>query len=517
MAAAAALVQRGCSPTILDTGLSPEPDALALKTQLAETDPDAWKSEDLIPAKRLGPAAANGIPRKLYFGSDFTFRRAGLAPLLDVSRASLYRSFAAGGFSNVWGAVTEPLPQSEMKNWPVPFEELDPHYAAVRRLMCAIPESIEIAPAAAPDRFPGELRPSSQARELYADLWANRRDLESADIRFAYSRLAVRAVENNGEKGCCYCGLCLHGCPYDCIYTAAATLERLRREGRVGYIPGVIVDTLAPENGCIRINARSLVDGTLQSFRGERVFMAAGLLETARIILTSLGLRNVPFRAQHSDIFTLPFLRYSAAPGIAHERLHTLCQLVIQIEDEAVCPHPVHLQFYGYNDLYAALAAHHMGVWARPLAPFVNMLATRLFIIFGYLHSSVSSTIALTLTGGQNPGLRLEGQPTARAVNISRAVARKLLRYRRRFRAVPVGFQLRLDLPGGGYHSGGIFPMKLSPGAFETNRLGSLASLSDVHIVDSTVLPEIPPFPTAFTTMANAHRIASEIEVSCGS
>jgi choline dehydrogenase-like flavoprotein len=38
--------------------------------------------------------------------------------------------------------------------------------------------------------------------------------------------------------------------------------------------------------------------------------------------------------------------------------------------------------------------------------------------------------------------------------------------------------------------------------------------LRGVHIVDASVLPTIPASPTAFTVMANAHRIASEVPLA---
>jgi hypothetical protein len=239
-------------------------------------------------------------------------------------------------------------------------------------------------------------------------------------------------------------------------------------------------------------------------------------LETSRIILNSLNLHGIPFQIKHSDIFTLPVVRYRARPGVVHERLHTLCQLVAHVNDEKICPNPVHLQFYGYNDLYAGIVAQKMGLRAFPFKRLLHLLTTRLFVVFGYLHSSVSSHITLTLTKDPNPLLQLEGQPNEEALKISRAVARKLFRNRRHFHAIPIESQLRLDLPGGGYHSGGVFPMRNEPGAFETDRLGMIASLPGVHIVDAAVLPEIPPFPTAFTAMANAHRIASGLEALHG-
>jgi choline dehydrogenase-like flavoprotein len=58
--------------------------------------------------------------------------------------------------------------------------------------------------------------------------------------------------------------------------------------------------------------------------------------------------------------------------------------------------------------------------------------------------------------------------------------------------------------------------MRENPGPLETDRLGSLSSLPGVHVVDSSVFPDISSFPTAFTAMANAHRIASEIVIPHG-
>jgi hypothetical protein len=191
-----------------------------------------------------------------------------------------------------------------------------------------------------------------------------------------------------------------------------------------------------------------------------------------------------------------------------------LCQLTAEIEDHSICSHRVHLQFYGYNDLYVPLMRAKLGFLAHPLGPVLKLLSRRLFVIFGYLHSAVSSSIRLVLSGGSNSAVRLEGMSNPESLRICHTVARKLLRNRNYFEAIPLLAQLRLDLPGGGYRSGGTFPMRAHPGSLDTDRWGSLQSLPGGHLVDASILPSVPAAPTSFTVMANAHRIATQVELS---
>lgn len=514
MAAAAALAARGCRPLILDTGLEPDPEARSLRGRLATAEPEDWRAEDLARLRRTGPPAANGIPRKLWFGSDFAFREMGPAVKMDLRNASVHRSFAAGGFSNVWGGAIQPLGDAGFDGWPLSARDLAPHYAAIDELIHGgIGSSATQDNGPASESGPG-LRPSRQAAEFLADLEANRDRLAGDGIGFSPSRLAAR--DGDGPDGCRYCGLCLYGCPYGRLYSARDTLDRLRTDGAVEYIPGMVVDRIRSTGDGLEVEARSCADGGRQIVSARRVFLGAGLLSTARIVLHSLEAFDTPVRIRHSDIFTLPVLRHHAAEGIFNERLHTLCQLFMEIEDRAAGIPPVHLQWYGYNDLYPRILRERAGRAGTFVLPAFRPVHARLFTVFGYLPSGHSSEIELRLTGGAEPRLELTGHPNPEAIRISRGVARKLFRLRRVLRAVPLTPLLRLDLPGGGYHSGGTFSMRRTPGRLETDRRGGLAALPGLHLIDASVLPEVPAAPLAFTVMANAHRIAAEVPLSHG-
>jgi ferredoxin len=505
IAAAVALIKRGYHPTILDVGLTPGGEASALKTRLASVEPEAWTQEDLELVKRTGPASLSGIPQKLTFGSNFAYRDVDAPTAPYLGNASMRRSFALGGFSNVWGAVIQKFPSEEFLRWPVTSGQLSTHYSAIQELMCSSSGPL--------------IRPSSQARAFYTDMLRNSSELERNGIRFGYPKLAVRSSDGDRDKSCRRCGLCLYGCPYDSIFAAGFTLERLVREGAVSHVPDVLVDRVISTSAGIRVEGRSAKDCGHFAFEGSTVFIAAGLLESARIILNSTAAKTgcgTPLRIRTSDIFTLPIIRYRAVPHITTERMHTLCQVVMNINDPGITEYPVHLQLYGYNDLYPEILARRMGPLSHSLKPLLRHLSERLFVAFGYLHSEISSAIRFRPAASSTGKLSIEGQENPESRRVVRAIGRKLFRNRRLLRALPVTHQVKIDRPGGGIRSGGCFPMRSIPRGLETDIWGRVPDLPGIHIVDSSVLPTIPAGPLAFTVMANAHRIASECPITHG-
>ena len=64
---------------------------------------------------------------------------------------------------------------------------------------------------------------------------------------------------------------------------------------------------------------------------------------------------------------------------------------------------------------------------------------------------------------------------------------------------------------GGGSHLGSSFPMREKPKQItDTDLLGRLKNHKNTHIIDSSVLPNIPSTTIALLTMANAKRIIND-------
>ncbi len=114
------------------------------------------------------------------------------------------------------------------------IEALEPHYRAVLKLIGHAMPGEDLSGFY--PLYGGKVRSfrlSGQAHAFLNDLESSKEILARDGIRFGRSRLAVRFPEGEGDVGCSYCGMCLYGCPYDHIYSARQTLDKLL--GRPGF------------------------------------------------------------------------------------------------------------------------------------------------------------------------------------------------------------------------------------------------------------------------------------------
>lgn len=492
-----ALIARGQSVTLVDGGqtlseqLRQRRDTFASKPAQAWTPEDiaTWQSPQLQPSGaltlRLGSTHAQNPSADLF------------APETQFAGRS---SYAAGGLSNVWGAAVLPYRQADIEAWPVRASDLAAHYQAVSEFM-----PISGAPGGdLQDLFPdfdaSGLRPLAsgpQARELLDRLSRQQTRLRARGVAFGPARQAVRG-------DCHLCGQCLHGCPWSMIYSAEQTLNQLRQSERFTYQPGALVSRLSQDGEVCRV---LLADGT--QITADKVFVAAGVYETARLVLASLPDNDRSLTLQDSRQFFLPMLhRWGNRQDPANAPLHTLTKAFIEIDDDTVSPYLTHSQIYSWNEFYAREMIENYGRWLPGSRAVFEALSKRLLVAQTFVHSEHCDQVELRLDAKTNrlvPTIvpNAEMKPTIKraAAALARAMSKAGLQ--------PLGFAKRIEGPGASFHSGGTLPMSDAPGLLQTDPLGRLSGFEQVHIVDASVLPSIPASTITFTVMANAHRIGS--------
>ncbi len=511
VACAHALLQQGVAVRLLDGGVSLEADRAEIVRQMSQTTPSSWTALQLGRLKEGTDASAKGIPLKRVFGSDFPYRDCEEHVPADFQSVGLRASLALGGLSNVWGAAMMPYSDRDLAGWPFGTAQLAEHYAAVLQFtgLSARHDDLEEFFPLYREQTP-PLEPSRQATILFEKMRRHRGPLSQAGIHFGQARLTVHAAQPEQKPGCVYCGLCMYGCPYGYIYNCATTLAQLQVNRQFRYEPNLIVTKVSEAPTHVRIEGYRRLDRRPFAMETPRVYLAAGVIPTTRILLSSMDCYNQPVQMKDSQYFLLPLVLSKSAKGVQHESLHTLCQAFVEMFDSTISPHTVHLQIYSYNDLIAQAIAKAMGPLAGPLSFLRHAMESRLLIVQGYLHSDQSSGIEVILTKtSERDRMQLRARANPQTRPAIRRIVRKLIRHSRHLGAIPLPPMLQVAEAGRGFHSGGTFPMRTNPAPLESDIWGRPAGWRRVHAVDATVLPSIPATTITFSVMANAHRIAS--------
>jgi len=513
IAASHALVHQGLEVTILDIGRQLEQSTKEVVRRMSTLQPEAWRFEDLAHITGSGCKAVENLHIKRSYGSSFCF--AGTESPTRVTwngRVGFRHSDAEGGLSNVWGAALLPYRQEDISDWPISIAHLEPHYRAVMEFLpsTAIPDDIErILPSYTSKSVP--LAPSRQGVELLSDLEAARKPLRAAGIHFGRSRLAIQSLGDNKKPPCTQCGLCLAGCPYSLIYQSTQTLHDLLRTGRLTYRRGHLVERLVEKNGHVVVIGRDLNSGYEFQVPAALVFLAAGTIPTAKIVLSSLVQYDRPVLLRDSQYFILPLLRFNRVVGVESERLHTSAQVFIEMDDPTVSQHLVHMQVYGYSSILDRELRRSYLRFPMKSNHLRRQLLERLMVIQGFLHSNDSGRIKLVLKRDHDGDQMMAStQPNMVARKSVRNAARILAMHAQHIRALPMIHAIRMPASGSGYHSGGSFPMSANPGELDTDPLGRLSALPHVHLIDASIFPSIPATSITLTVMANAHRIATQ-------
>jgi ferredoxin len=464
VACAKALLARGADVLMLDAGIKLESGRAKIVRQLAESKPSAWNPSQIVALKSGILADATGVPLKLLFGSDFPYRETEEKIPWRGRGINFRPSLALGGLSNVWGAAMLPHRDEDISDWPVKNFGLTQHYRAAAEItgLAAQRDDLEeIFPLHCEN--PGTLQSSRQANLLFGNLKQHRDELRGRGWRFGRARVAVRAADSPKGGGCVHCGFCIHGCPYGCIYNSADTVRKLRAEKKFSYQCDVIVTKLRENSEKVFIEGFHRETRSPLSFEADRVYLAAGVIPTAQILLRSQNAFDRTLTLRDSQYFLFPLVLARRTRDVQSEQLYTLSQLFIELSNPKISRRSVHLQIYTYSDIIGQAVRKSLG----PLKMFARQLEERMVVVQGYLHSDESPTISMTLKrDGEKDFLQLDAQPNPETRRTVKKVLRELLSQTRRLGGIVVPPMLQLAKPGRGFHSGGSIPRRENPKQF---------------------------------------------------
>jgi hypothetical protein len=447
------------------------------------------------------------LPKKTLFGSKYFYHE----ETLDDSH-KLPFSEAMGGYSVAWGAAVLPPNKDDLLEAPFAYEDL------ARSIQILAPHlNIPFYEDGLTQEFPNfmERDQNSSGLKLSKSQTVLLERLLKLQVTDGKSKCLIGQARiltrSEGENRCRYCGMCSHGCVFNSIFSSKNEIQKLVEENRISYLGNRRVLSVEEVEGQVRIHAINLRSGEDEIFDFDTVFVAAGAVNSTKIAMKSLDLKELAVRFLKTGGFVRPYFSLNKL-GLDWPNQNTQANIFMEIRDPSVSNYWIHSQISTANEIVIlGLGFMKRGFMQKFIAPLRDFFLQRLVVVMTNMHSNDGphyEISAVAVGNSQNFLGSLEiPKPYLRAERrVERLIKKKLLRSG----LLSIPFARKGVSNGPGYHVGGSLAMKgASPLA--TDELGRLQGHQNVFFVDTSVLPMIPGTTIGLFAMANAHRIASKV------
>ncbi|MHB8370626.1 MAG: hypothetical protein ACYDBP_13240 [Leptospirales bacterium] len=507
-----ALIKKGIVPTVIDVGETLDPQIAIKADVMSNLSPNQWSAKErkwLSQNNTLDNT--NSIPKKMLFGSDYFYGSSCQnAPIKHNGNIPPF-SYALGGFSVGWGAAVLPPQPCDISDWPVdPDKILD--YCKI--LLAELPYSAcddglsKNFPMLSSKNTPIKISKSSRYILECLNKYV---PLKFDNILFGQARLLVEG-DNSRATGCRYCGQCMSGCVYKSIYKSGDEIVSLHSKGKIAYLSGCWVDRLSEVGKKVKVHFfNKQGESYTKSF--DKVFVAAGAVNSTRIAMNSLALTNEPAVLKTRAGFIVPVFSLKQLP-LEWPNCNTQPGLFLEIKGDKL-PHWVHVQISTENELMLEklkMSENRLKVMTQ----IKRYIAKHVFLIFVNYHSDHAGTYELRMTpsillGKSNQMISIQKKsfPQWKILAISFLKLFKIFIDIKCLLMIPFA-----KINSGTYHVGCTLPMRTERRTqLDTDSMGKLSSLDNVHFVDTSVFPSLPGTTIGLLAMANAYRIVDTLEL----
>ena len=509
-----ALIAAGVKPVVIDVGHKLELPLQKVKSRLSSVHPSDWSSEDLKVLAN-NKTSKSAVPRKLVLGSDYFYSTDSPNQVRNdsFSQTSPPYSLALGGFSSGWGGAFLPPSESDIADWPISREVLLSHMReCMRNIACSEPED-DLS-----EYFPSLKSGSNEAltltagqQKLLRTLRSGMRSTPLSPEVVGQSRVLTRSVSAGDLNGCKYCGFCSSGCVYDAIYKADLEIGQMIRDEQIDYLSGWLVTTVVESDSRVKISMVNELTSEKQILEADRTFLAAGVVNSTRILLQSQSMFGYCATIKQTGGFIQPFASAVHYP-VSWPEQNTQSNLYLEFKELKLSGHWVHVQISQPNEVLMSKLGLTYSRINSVRGKLVKFACGNLLVGMLNTHSDHGSQYVVQIGSHFVNGVsQFESKQVINPDHnlIMNTLNRRLKKIFRRRGAVALGLLRQDSSKGIGYHFGSSFPMTINPRSpTDTDSLGRPFGWQNVFVVDTSVLPSIPGTTIGMISMANAHRIA---------
>jgi len=396
-----------------------------------------------------------------------------------------------GGYSNVWGGAVEILDKKYHHLW---MEEIDNLLQSFDAIGSKINLHSSSSDNPAKHHIISELPISNREKQILKSLGrlGDSFEIDNSTVAFNYKITS---------EICDFCHEFKWSCDKDIAWSPKSFFKENIENGRINYLKNTSVFRLSnnAKNEIEVFFDADFENSTPKIY--DKVFLAAGAIGTSKIILRSVDNINM-LEILTTDLVTIPYITNK----MTSEKKHTFVDIYIKYFRKSLFTFG---QLYGFSNNLLSLSKEAVPV-AQKFGSFLKFIFKRTGGIFIYLDQKISSSLYVTTKGTEisiEPGRK---NNITKSIFIILQICIQLL-----FRGLLlVPFIGSWRKHGNSNHYGSQLPMNLDTNKRlknETDSLGSISTLKNLHIVDSSVLPIVPSGPITFITMANSYRITNEV------
>ncbi len=511
--AALALAEAGVSVHILDGGQSAPPELTTpvegTFMDVRKNDPDQWKlflgtDYSGIPVSGLEGGLGGGMTSG---NRSYVVRDAQNELPLTVENGVVIQSLATGGLGAAWGGASAYLDDDDLERMGLPAASMQRAYDEVSRLIGIS------GPATHPCVQPG-VTPDAHARQMLKRAEKQLKKLNRLNVTVSQPHTALLTQPIGDRQPTTLADMDYYTDPGKSVYRPQYTIDDLKRFPHVSYTGGVVVQRVEETPEGIVVFGHRIGDvHTVLRWTAKRVIVAAGTVNTARILLQSKDLFDTPiaFVAKpHSYIACLHRAMLGREP---EARQLSLCQLIVSDNHRrrdslrGGCA-----QIYSYRSL---LLFRLLGSIPFPIPEalgFLSLFSPALVLADVRFPGTTADGHTLTLRrDNRHPSIHI--RCTTPDKRERRASLRKIRSALRTLGLFPVK---TVNMPEASTsHHAGTVPVSDDPSLpLSCDKHGRVNGMRNVYVADASMFRCLPALPHTLTIMANARRIGGIVKNS---
>lgn len=504
--AARALIDAGRTVTMLDGGEA-APEILSQSEvrdfpTMRREDVDQWKlflGEDMsnIPLSGMEGGHGGGMA-----AGNRSYVTRGTDKLLPtrIKDGLFIQSLAQGGLAAAWGATCAYFNDTDLTAM-----GLSPD--GIHEYEDAITQEIGISGPDDKAHMQPPVEPDHHAAAILRRSAINKKRLERLNVEIRQPCTAVLTRDMGERRATSLQDLDYYADPGRSVYRPHITLERLKSDSRFSYIPHIVIQHIEETGEACVVFGRTADDPAPRRWTAKRVVVAAGAVNTARILMQSMNLFDTPVSIVTKPHAFVPCLHPVMLGKAGPDKRLSLCQLVAI--DRTPALHGMEsacAQLYSYRSLLNMRLLPAVPLPVPQSMGLLSLLSPALIIADVRFPGLIrrDQTMSLGRDGVLDITFLSEQTDDER---------RALRRIRKALRTAGLLPLQTIDLPGGSSsHYAGTVPVSNDTTLpLACDKHGHVRGMRHVYVADAAMFRMLPPLPHTLTIMANARRIGQVV------